>query len=62
MDQVGTRVVLIGDYSGGGHSQGFDDLLSRPPRRVCEGNLRCLTMYFETVACEILMPSFRSSP
>ena len=25
MDQVGTRVVLIGDYGGGGFSQGFDD-------------------------------------
>ena len=25
MDQVGTRVVLIGDYGGEGFSQGFDD-------------------------------------
>jgi glycerophosphoryl diester phosphodiesterase len=25
MDRVGTRVVMIGHYGGGGHSQGFDD-------------------------------------
>lgn len=39
MDDVGTRVVLIGDYGGEGLSQGFDDpdLLSQLPRDYSGG-------------------------
>ena len=31
-------------------------------RHACDGGLRCRTMYFETVACETVRPSFSSSP
>src|SRR2546422_4063232 len=34
----------------------------RNVRHTCDGGLRCRGMYFETVACETVRPSFSSSP
>src|SRR5881628_2311219 len=34
----------------------------RNVRHTCDGGLRCRTIYFETVACETVRPSFNSSP
>ena len=35
---------------------------SRNVRYVCDGDFRCFTMYFATVAWETSMPSLRNSP
>ena len=35
---------------------------SRKVRHVCEGGFRRRTMYFATVACEMIIPSFSNSP